>query len=101
MTLNEAKAEIAKVLGVEAKAVYMERNAVMWVCEKGTWEAWARIQTMSDALNVRVRRANQNRDSILVLLIGAVKGVAKVKLRWCLRCRRGNPPAGSATRRCT
>ena len=79
MTLNEAKAEIAKVLGVEAKAVYVERYAVTWADEKRTWEAWGGIQTTSDTLNVRVRRANQDRDSILALLIGAVKGVAKVR----------------------
>ena len=81
MTLTEAKAEIAKVLGVEAKAVYVERYAATWAREKRSWEASAGIQTTSDALCVRVGRANQDRDTILALLLGAVKGAAKATSR--------------------
>ena len=81
MTLTEAKAEIAKVLGVNPKQVCVECYAVGWAEEKSTWEAWGGIQTTSDTLNVRVRRANQDRDTILALLIGAVKGAAKATSR--------------------
>ena len=78
MTLTEAKAEIGKVLGVEAKAVWVERKSGD---KRGRWWAWAEVNKPERYHRVSIEFSEQTRDTILALLIGAVKGAAKATSR--------------------